>query len=129
VSKIKTKKQRYSGRLTTDQKWALIIGEDPYRPAFKSRDEMRAAWFANRDRLYRSGNIGTRESGWWLFEADGKDRNGTEALVYLIECGELASDEATHLRDAGEKVSPRYWPAECEAAWQARLSREAANAS
>ena len=62
---------------------------------FESEETERAAWFAHRDQFYRSGNIGTRCSGWWKFEADGKDRNGVEGMVYLIESGELDEAERT----------------------------------
>ena len=65
----------------------------------------------------------------WLFEADGKDRNFKDGLPYLIDCGELTSDEAAFLRKAGEECGSIYWPAEAEAAWQARLTREDANAA
>lgn len=108
--------------LTPEQELALRIGEVPGSEAFESVDEMREAWFRHKDALGDS-NVGTRWSGWWLFEGpDGKDGVGYASLGRLIECGELRPDEVRRLRSMGG----RFWKPEHEVAWAKRRAREAA---
>ena len=91
------KGMKRTGKLTGQQKLELMVGS--YRnSAFSSEEEAREAWFAHRDELCRSTNVGTRCWAWWRFEVDGKDRVGMDAQLYLIECGELTEGEAAQHR-------------------------------
>ena len=115
MSKIRTKRDSYSGRLTPAQEAALMLGQDPERPVFASGAEMRKAWIEHKDKL-GAANIGTRWSGFWLFEADGVDRMAAEGLLWLIEHDALGVGEANQLRAFGGA----HWPAEAAAAWEKR---------
>ena len=115
MGKPKRTKQR-AGKLTYAQQWALMIGWDnsPRSLAktgemrtFQTIDEAREAWFAHRDEIYRTCNVGTRSWGWWRFESeDGLDRCGADGLLYLIESGELTDGEAHQLSKWGGDLWP-----------------------
>lgn len=101
--------------LTDAETLALICGDDPQRPVFESEGAMRAAWEAHRDEI--QCNPGTRPFAWWHFEhPEYGDPVGTDALVALVELGEVSEGERAHWRSLGGV----YWPKEAEAAWQKR---------
>ena len=56
--------------LSHDQEMSLWLGDHPYRPAFGSEQERRAAWVRHRDRLMAAwAKHGKRPVGWWDYES------------------------------------------------------------
>ena len=56
--------------LSHDQEMSLWLGDHPYRPAFGSEQERRAAWVRHRDRLMVAwAKHGKRPAGWWDYES------------------------------------------------------------
>ena len=103
------------GKLTLQEEFALICGDDPDRPVFASEDEMREAWEVHRHEI--QCNPGTRPFAWWRLEhPEYGDPTGPAAMVGLVELGELTEAEAEHMR----KLGGAYWPAEVAKAWAAR---------
>lgn len=101
--KIKGKGQRRA--LTYQQHWDLVIGwaRPPGTPgaSFASLADARQAYFEHRDELLT--NAGTRPTGYWLFEADGIDRDFAAGLAWLIANNALRPDEVRQLAEWDEK--------------------------
>jgi hypothetical protein len=56
--------------LSHDQEMSLWLGDHPYRPAFGSEQQRRAAWVRHRDRLMAAwAKHGKRPAGWWDYES------------------------------------------------------------
>ena len=95
--------------LSGGQMMELWLGPNPTGSLFDSREQLVAAWEANRDAIMRQwGSRGRRPAGWYEFEHEGPRPPYDEERSTLWRAGVLAESERAELE--------REWRAEVETA-------------
>jgi len=98
-------KKRIAKRRVTevsfDERMALLIGDRPDRPQFKTARAAKEAWKLCRDELlgnYIPKHPGRRPRAWWHFDAkEDRDETMTQASQ-LFRMGEITEEEAQQCR-------------------------------
>jgi hypothetical protein len=111
MATTKRKRRKQRATLTDAQLWALLIGHEG---AFTSDDEIRRAWFQNREYLLTMVNTLARPLGYWLFEVPEADwpkwSEGEHEYETLERMNLLRPDEIQMLADCRKKWPAMYPP-------------------